>query len=96
MRIAIASGFFDPVGLQHIELFRCAKMFSDKLIVGVNSDECGLMKKKQPCFMDFYTRKKIIEAIKGVDEVVGFEDKDGTACLLLGDIYNRYGDRGFI
>ena len=65
-------------------------MFTDKLIVGVNSDKCGLMKKKQPCFMDFRTRCEIVKAIKGVDEVCDFDDKDGTACLLLQKVYNRY------
>jgi cytidyltransferase-like protein len=90
MRVAIASGFFDPIGIQHIELFKCAKESFDYLIVGVNSDECGVLKKKQSCFMDFYTRKRIVESIKGVDEAIPFKDTDGTACLLLQDVYDRF------
>lgn len=88
--IVIVSGFFDPIGVQHIVLFEEAAKLGDHLIVGVNSDNCGLMKKKQPVFMPFEDRKKICESLYMVDEVVGFEDSDGSACQLIQDVYDRY------
>ena len=88
--IVIVSGFFDPVGIQHLILFEEAKKLGDYLIVGINSDECGLQKKGQPCFMPFFDRKYICERFNMVDEVVGFNDLDGSACLLIRDIYERY------
>jgi len=88
--IVIVSGFFDPIGIQHIILFQEAAKLGDHLIVGVNSDKCGLMKKGQPCFMPYKDRAFICENIKMVDEVVGFEDSDGSACQLIQDVYNKY------
>lgn len=89
--ITITSGFFDPLGVQHIALFQAAKDFGDYHICGVNSDECGLMKKKQKCFMPLKDRMEICRNLRTVDEVRTFEDcNDGTACQLLQDVYNEY------
>ena len=90
--IVIVSGFFDPVGIQHLILFEEAKKLGDYLIAGVNSDECGLRKKGQPPFMPFFDRKYICERFNMIDEVVGFNDADGSASLLIRDVYNRYKD----
>lgn len=46
--IVIVSGFFDPIGIHHIILFEEAKKLGDYLIIGVNSDNCGEVKKGQP------------------------------------------------
>lgn len=90
MKIIITSGFFDPISTHHIAMFKEAATMGDYLIVGLNSDECALMKKKQPAFMPFEHRKIICENLSMVDRVVGFEDTDGTACCLLNDIYNEF------
>jgi cytidyltransferase-like protein len=90
MIIIIVSGFFDSIGVQHLSLFEEAKKLGDYLIVGVNSDKCSQIKKGQPSFMPVQDRKKIIESIKYVDEVVEFNDDDGSACQLIMDIYNKY------
>lgn len=90
--VVIVSGFFDPIGIQHLILFEEAKKLGDYLIVGVNSDECGKMKKGQPCFMPFNDRKMICEKLNMVNEVVGFEDSDGSASQLIQDVYNKYKD----
>ena len=88
--IVIVSGFWDPICPNHTLLFEEAKKLGDYLIVGINSDVCGLMKKGQPVFMPFKDRKEICEKLQMVDGVVGFEDSDGTACQLIQDIYNKY------
>ena len=72
MEIVVVSGGFDPVHSGHIEYFKSAKKFGDKLVVALNSDE-WLMKKGKP-FLPFAERKTIIESIKYVDQVIAFED----------------------
>ena len=38
MKIIIASGYFDPIHVGHIEYLKLAKELRDKLIVILNSD----------------------------------------------------------
>lgn len=88
--IGIVSGFFDPIGVQHCLLFEEAKKLCDELIIGVNSDKCALMKKGQPAFMPFEIRKQICESLKWRNKVMGFDDSDGSASLLIQDVYDMY------
>lgn len=67
--IVAISGGFDPIHIGHVQLFQKAKKLGDELVVILNNDS-WLMKKKGLVFMPQNERKKIIEAIKGVDRVV--------------------------
>lgn len=67
--IVAISGGFDPIHIGHVQLFQEAKKLGDELVVILNNDN-WLMKKKGLVFMPQNERKKIIEAIKGVDRVV--------------------------
>ena len=69
LKIVAVSGGFDPIHIGHILLFQKAKKFGDKLVVILNNDN-WLIKKKGRVFMTERERKKIIEAIKGVDKVI--------------------------
>lgn len=92
--IVIISGFFDPIGIQHLVLIEKASKLGNKVICGVNSDESAIMKKGQFPFMPFKDRVKICSCLKFVDEAVGFEDDDiGSACYLIRDVYNKYKER---
>jgi len=74
-KIVIASGYFDPLHVGHIEYFKLAKKLGDKLIVILNNDEqCKL--KKSFAFMPQEEKKKILEALKHVDEVFLSIDKE--------------------
>jgi len=94
--IAATSGYFDPLHVGHIELFKLAKALGDKLIVILNNDEQAVLKKGKP-FMSLEERKKILEAIKDVDEVFVSIDKDLSVCKSLEfikpDIFAKGGDR---
>jgi cytidyltransferase-like protein len=79
MKIVIVSGGFDPIHSGHIEYFNAAKKLGDYLIVGVNSDE-WLKRKKGREFLSIAERKLIISNLKMVDEVISFDDTDGSAC----------------
>ena len=65
----ITYGTFDLLHIGHINLLRRAKELGDYLIVGLSSDEFNLLKGKK-AFFDFNERKKILESIKYVDNVI--------------------------
>lgn len=81
-KIVIVSGGFDPVHAGHISMIKHARSLGDWLIVGVNSD-AWLTRKKGRAFMPWHHRAEIISNIVGVDEVLSFDDDDGSACDLL-------------
>ena len=69
MKTVAISGGFDPVHIGHIRLIQEARALGDKLVIILNNDN-WLMAKKGFVFMNQEERKAILEAIKGVDEVV--------------------------
>jgi D-beta-D-heptose 7-phosphate kinase/D-beta-D-heptose 1-phosphate adenosyltransferase len=90
MKLIVVSGGFDPIHSGHIAYFKSAKSHGDKLIVALNSD-AWLEKKKGKFFMPFDERKVIVESIKFVDEVIGFEDDDKGSCInALEEIKKSY------
>ena len=86
--IIILSGGFDPVHKGHVRMFEAASKLG-YVAVGINSDK-WLIRKKEKYFMPFSERKEILESIKFVDEVVGFNDDDDTACDLIQTVYSKY------
>ncbi len=92
MRIVVVSGGFDPIHSGHLAMLREAAGMGDKLIVGVNSD-IWLTRKKGKPFMNIHERKAILQAIRWVDEVLEFDDSDGTACELLERVISYYTTR---
>ena len=87
--VIIVSGGFDPVHKGHIRMFREAANFGANVIVGLNSDEWLTRKKGKP-FMDFKERKEILEAFRYVNQVIPFNDDDGTACDLIEKVNDMY------
>lgn len=73
----IVSGGFDPIHEGHISLIKDALSKSDGVLVIVNSDD-WLIRKKGKVFQNFYTRKTILENIKGVIYVTGCNDDDNS------------------
>lgn len=82
MEVIVLSGGFDPVHDGHISMFREAAEKYDYVIVGLNSDE-WLTRKKGRAFMTYDVRKSVLQSIKWVDEVIGFNDDDDTCCDVL-------------
>jgi cytidyltransferase-like protein len=80
MRIIVVSGGFDPIHSGHIEYFKSAKDYGDKLIVALNSDK-WLENKKSKFFMPFKERYVIVSSICYVDEVIDFNDDSEGSCI---------------
>ena len=82
MKISVVSGGFDPIHSGHIHHINAAKNYGEYLIVALNSDK-WLKKKKGKAFMTFNERKTVLENIKHVDEVIEFDDTDGSCIKAL-------------
>ena len=82
MKIVVVSGGFDPLHSGHIAYFKSARKLGDKLVVAVNSDDWLTRKKGRP-FMPFHERCNIIQELSCVDQVIGFNDEDDTACNAI-------------
>jgi D-beta-D-heptose 7-phosphate kinase/D-beta-D-heptose 1-phosphate adenosyltransferase len=76
--IVLITGGFDPIHSGHISYIEAAKKLGDILVVGVNSDE-WLVRKKGKAFLPSLERTTIIRAMRAVDFVITFDDKDDTA-----------------
>jgi ribose 5-phosphate isomerase B len=77
--VVFTNGVFDIIHPGHIELLEFAGSLGDKLIVAINSDRSvkELKGSSRPvvCELD---RKKILESIKEVDEVIIFDDEESS------------------
>ena len=68
MKTVITYGTYDLLHVGHINLLKRARELGDRLVVGISSDEFNKIKGKESIF-SFNERKKILEAIRYVDEV---------------------------
>lgn len=74
-KIVFTNGCFDLLHPGHIDLLERAKKMGTKLIVGINSDKSvRAIKGKNRPFQTQEARKKILESLKAVDEVVIFDE----------------------
>ena len=75
--ISLISGGFDPLHSGHMNYFKDARNYGD-IVVLLNSDE-WLHKKKGRPFMPWSERASIVNEIKGVINVLPFDDIKGNA-----------------
>ena len=92
MKVVIVTGGFDPLHSGHIEYFKAARELGDHLVVGVNSD-AWLERKKGKAFMPFEERCAIIKELDCVNEVIGFNDDDDTACAAIFQVLSTVGSQ---
>jgi cytidyltransferase-like protein len=95
-KIVVASGYFDPLHIGHIEYLNRSKKLGDKLIVIVNNDNQAKMKKGKS-FMKDSERVKIVRELKCVDSAIISIDKDRTVKetlkIIQPDIFTNGGDQ---
>jgi cytidyltransferase-like protein len=91
-KIAITSGYFNPIHPGHIECFRMSKELAGvkELCVIVNNDLQAYMKRGVESFQKQEDRMKIVSSIKWVDRVFLSTDTDLTVCETLKNIFYYY------
>ena len=81
-KIVVASGYFDPIHVGHLEYLERSAALGDVLVVIVNSDKQAAMKKGKP-FMPCAERIRLLRALRCVDVVVEASDDDRSVCRTL-------------
>lgn len=81
-RIIVTCGEFDPLSKEELQFLRKCNMRGDWLIVGVHSD-WWMMYARGGFMQNHETRCEIVKSLSCVDEVMSFNDSDGTVCQLL-------------
>ena len=81
-KVVIASGYFDPLHVGHVEYLNMAKTLGDTLVVIINNDEQAKLKKGES-FMHQDDRMEIIFNLESVDEVLISDDLDKSVCKSL-------------
>jgi cytidyltransferase-like protein len=91
-KLVIVSGYFDPIHVGHLELFKTAKEFAGDMgivIAIVNTDHQARLKKDK-AFMQDIERVQICKAIRYIDDAMLALDTDRTVCKSLEYIATRY------
>ena len=74
-KIGVTNGCFDILHSGHLQLFSKSKNYCDKLIVLINSDKSiRKLKGQNRPINNLKTRIKLMKMIKGIDEILPFED----------------------
>jgi len=81
-KIVVICGTFDPLSSDDLLYIKKCHHKGDWLIVGVHSD-WWMMWAEGGFVQNYDTRREIIKSLKFVDEVMTFNDSDGTVCQLL-------------
>lgn len=87
--IVLVTGGFDPLHKGHLAYLEAAYRFGEYVIVGLNSD-AWLQRKKGKHFLDFADREAVLNALWMVDEVVEFDDSDGSAIKFIESMLNTF------
>ena len=93
MRVAITSGYFDPMHLGHLELLELSRAQGDALWVIVNNDAQAALKKGK-AFLPETTRLGLTRALRVVDRAVLAIDTDGSVCATLDQLLAEAKARG--
>jgi cytidyltransferase-like protein len=89
MKIVLVTGGFDPVHSGHLAYFKAARTLGDRLVVGLNSDAWLTRKKGRP-FMPLQERLALVGNLNMVDEVVVYDDSDGSSSDAIRVVRARY------
>lgn len=83
-KIVFTNGVFDILHVGHVTYLEKARALGDRLIVGLNSDESVKRLNKGPerPIHDEQARKKVLEALRCVDEVIIFEEDTPLSLIL--------------
>lgn len=89
MKIAIVSGFFNPLHGGHLDMIEAAARLGDRLIVIVNNDVQQVLKKDK-IILDENNRMRLMRALKYVDEVILSVDQDPSQIKTLEQVARQF------
>lgn len=89
LNVTLITGGFDPIHSGHLSYIKAASELGQVLVVGVNSDE-WLARKKGRSFMPINERVHIVQSLKMVDNVILFNDDDGSAIEAIKNVRMLY------
>jgi cytidyltransferase-like protein len=90
-RIAIVSGYFNPIHIGHLRMIKAARELAPHLLVIVNNDKQQLIKKGR-ILMTEDDRHSIVAELRCVDEAFVAVDDDGTVVASLRRVRELYPD----
>ena len=90
-RIAIVSGYFNPIHIGHLRMIKAARELAPYLVVIVNNDKQQLLKKGR-ILMTEEDRQAIVAELRCVDEAFVAVDDDSTVAASLRQVRERYPD----
>ena len=90
-RIAIVSGYFNPIHIGHLQMIKAAKAVAPYLVVIVNNDQQQLLKKGR-ILMTEDDRLAIVTELRTVDEAFVAIDDDRTVAASLRRVRELYPD----
>jgi len=88
MRIALVSGYWNPLHVGHLAYMEAAKELADELWVIINSDLQVGLKGSVP-FMNESDRLRIVSSLKVVDRVFLSVDTDRTVTESIREAHSR-------
>ena len=80
--VVLISGTFDWLTVRHLDYIKKSRAMGDRLIVALRSDT--------PASMPFEERRKVLESLRQVDEVVTYEGVDGLPTETIKKIKRRF------
>lgn len=94
-RIAIVSGYFNPLHVGHLRLIHGARELAPHVIAIVNNDDQQLLKKGR-IILPAEERLAIVAELRSVDEALIASDADGSVAQTLRLIRERYPDADLV
>lgn len=84
-KLAITSGYFNPLHPGHIDCFEMSKSVAgaDEVWVIVNNDRQAFLKRGVESFQNELYRCRLVSALKSVDRTFLSVDEDGSVCQSL-------------
>jgi glycerol-3-phosphate cytidylyltransferase/D-beta-D-heptose 7-phosphate kinase/D-beta-D-heptose 1-phosphate adenosyltransferase len=90
-RIAVVSGYFNPIHIGHLRMIQAARELAPYVVVIVNNDRQQLLKKGR-ILMTEDDRLAIVAELRSVDEAFVAVDDDATVVASLRRVRERYPD----
>jgi cytidyltransferase-like protein len=90
-RVAIVSGYFNPLHVGHLRMMTAARELADSLVVIVNNDEQQVLK-IGTVVQNADDRLEIVRAVRVVDDAIVSVDRDSTVNATLHLLRERYPD----